>query len=52
MVTTSVGEPTAVRGGRAKKHIHVEPAGRRALEASIRAWARMFDGLGERPASE
>lgn len=45
-VTPFIGEPTAVRGGRAKKHFHIEPAGRDALEAAIGALHRMVDGLG------
>lgn len=44
-VTTYVGEPSAVRGGRAKKHVRVEAEGRRALEESVRALGRMLDGL-------
>ena len=46
LITTEVGEPTSVRGGRAKKHVRVEPAGRAALEDAIAAYDRMFDGLG------
>jgi len=45
LVSTVVGEPTAVRGGRAKKQVLVEPAGRRALEASVRALGQMLEGL-------
>lgn len=45
LVASSVGEPTAIRGGRAKKHIAIEPAGRRALTSSIEAYQRMFEGL-------
>ena len=32
MVSSQLGEPTAQRGGRAKKFFRVEPAGLRALE--------------------
>lgn len=45
-VSTVVGEPTAVRGGRAKKHVQLEPAGRAALEESVRALGQMLSGLG------
>jgi PadR family transcriptional regulator PadR len=45
-VSTSVGQPTSVRGGRAKKHVHVEAAGQAALEDSVRALGQMIDGLG------
>lgn len=45
LVTPYVGEPTAVRGGRAKKHFQVEPAGRDALEESVSALHRMVEGL-------
>lgn len=45
-VTTSIGAPTSVRGGRAKKHFSVTPAGRDALQASLHALQRMVDGLG------
>lgn len=44
-VTTRVGEPSAVRGGRAKKHVRVEVEGRRALEESVRTLGRMLEGL-------
>ncbi len=46
LVETWVGEPTSVRGGRAKKHFRVLPAGRDALEASLRSLQSMIDGLG------
>lgn len=45
-VTPFVGEPTAVRGGRAKKHFRIEPAGRDALEASLKSLQKMVHGLG------
>ena len=46
LIEAWVGEPTAVRGGRAKKHFRVLPAGRDALEASLRSLQKMVDGLG------
>lgn len=48
-VTTQLGEPSAVRGGRAKRLVRVEPAGRVALEESVRALGQMFEGLGMNP---
>ncbi len=45
-VTTEVGEPAAVRGGRAKKLVRVEQAGREALQASVQALGQMLEGLG------
>ena len=45
-VSANVGEPTSVRGGRAKKHVQIEPSGRTALASAIRSYERMFDGLG------
>ena len=44
-VSSRVGTPTAVRGGRAKKYLQIEPPGRRALESSVRAVRGMVDGL-------
>lgn len=41
----TVGEPTGVRGGRAKKYVHLRPAGRAALGESVEALLRMVDGL-------
>ena len=46
LVDAWIGEPTSVRGGRAKKHFRVLPAGREALEASLRSLQNMVDGLG------
>jgi DNA-binding PadR family transcriptional regulator len=36
----TVGEPTGVRGGRAKKYVHLRPAGRSALGESVEALLR------------
>ncbi len=44
-VSTYVGEPTGVRGGRAKKHVKVENAGREALNDALRALGAMVEGL-------
>ena len=44
-VAGRLGEPTAERGGRRKKHFHALPAGQRALKASIASLQRMVAGL-------
>jgi DNA-binding PadR family transcriptional regulator len=41
------GEPAAVRGGRAKKHVGLTPRGRTAMRESHQAFTRMADGLRE-----
>ena len=42
---STLGEPTAERGGRRKKHFRIQPAGRRVLQHSLAAIRRMSDGL-------
>jgi DNA-binding PadR family transcriptional regulator len=44
-VRSHVGEPTAERGGRAKRIYQVTPLGLRALRASLAAVRRMSAGL-------
>ena len=44
-LSVTVGAPTGVRGGRAKKLVELEPAGRAALESSIHALYSMVEGL-------
>lgn len=44
-VGTWLGDPTAERGGRRKKHFKVLGAGQRALKASLAALRRMTDGI-------
>ena len=44
-VTTRVGNPTPVRGGRRKKHYRVQPAGRRALAGAIADLRALSEGL-------
>jgi DNA-binding PadR family transcriptional regulator len=44
-VRSQVGEPTAERGGRAKRVYRVTPLGLRALRASLAAVRRMSAGL-------
>ena len=48
LVSSSVGAPTAARGGRAKRHFRIEAAGQRALELSEDAIRRMNAGLKRR----
>ena len=45
LAASSLGEPTAERGGRRKKHFRIQPAGRRALRHAIASLRRMSDGL-------
>jgi PadR family transcriptional regulator PadR len=47
LVRSHLGEPTAERGGRAKRVYRLTPAGLRALQSAIRALTRMADGLDE-----
>ena len=45
LVTSRVGEATAERGGRAKRHYAIEPLGQQQLEKSIRTMRSMTAGL-------
>jgi PadR family transcriptional regulator, regulatory protein PadR len=47
-VRSTIGEPTAARGGRAKRHFRIEAEGERALKASEDAIRRMSAGLKRR----
>lgn len=44
-VRSRLGEPSPQRGGKRKRHYVVQPSGLRALQASVRAFRRMTDGL-------
>ncbi len=44
-VTSELGEPTAERGGRAKRYYRVTAAGRRVLQAQLSALRAMASGL-------
>src|SRR5689334_347227 len=48
LVSSSIGEPTAARGGRRKRLFQLQPSGERALRASLRALDRMAAGLAWR----
>ena len=45
LVASHLGEPTAERGGRRKKHYSVSAAGRRALQRSLHAIRTMASGI-------
>ena len=45
LVASRVGEPTAARGGRAKRYYSVTAAGRRVLKQNLVALRRMAAGL-------
>jgi DNA-binding PadR family transcriptional regulator len=45
-VGSRLGEPTAERGGRRKKHYRLLAPGSRALKASLTSIRRMTEGLG------
>lgn len=45
MIASRIGDPSPVRGGRAKRFYKVTPAGLKALRASMSAIRRLADGL-------
>lgn len=47
-VSSSIGEPTPERGGRAKRIFHVEAAGKRALRTSEQIIRNMTPGATSR----
>ena len=47
-VSTVLGEPTAERGGRAKRYFRLEAAGAEALIRSRELYLQMLEGLPER----
>jgi DNA-binding PadR family transcriptional regulator len=48
LVRCSVGEPTAERGGRRRKHVELLPAGARAAAYAFRTFTAMTEGLEHR----
>jgi len=44
-VSSSIGEPTPERGGRAKKYFKVDNMGKAALRQSVQATQRMAEGM-------
>ena len=47
-VRSRIGEPTAERGGRRRKHFELLPAGARALKVAYNAFAGMTAGVEHR----
>jgi PadR family transcriptional regulator, regulatory protein PadR len=45
LVTSSLGDPTPERGGRAKRYFRVTPAGVRALKMTRRALTKLWTGI-------
>lgn len=45
LVSSWLGEPTAVRGGKRKRYYQLEPAGRESLRRSQETMRRMSEGL-------
>jgi DNA-binding PadR family transcriptional regulator len=45
LVRSSLGEPTAERGGRARKYYRVTPGGLDVVRDARRAWLAMWEGL-------
>jgi PadR family transcriptional regulator PadR len=48
LVRSRVGEPTAQRGGRRRKHFELLPPGARALKVAYEAYSGMTAGLEQR----
>jgi DNA-binding PadR family transcriptional regulator len=48
LVRSWIGEPTAQRGGRRRKHFELLPLGARALKVAYKAFAGMTAGLEHR----
>jgi DNA-binding PadR family transcriptional regulator len=45
MVTSMFGAPTPERGGRAKRHFRVTPAGMKAIRQAKRVFTRLWSGV-------
>ena len=45
LLSSSFGDPTPERGGRAKRYFRVEPKAVRLLRRSQEVWSRMSEGL-------
>lgn len=45
LVSSWLGEPTAVRGGKRKRYYQLEPAGRESLKRIRETFGRMVEGL-------
>jgi len=51
-IVTWLGEPRAERGGKARRHVRVEPQGVRAVHDARTALERMWGGVDTAPAAE
>lgn len=47
LIRSRLGEPSPQRGGKRKRHYHVQPAGIRALQHALRGLRRMTAGLDD-----
>ena len=47
LVSSSIGDPTPERGGRAKRYFRVTPTGVKAVRQTQRALTRLWDGVPE-----
>ncbi len=47
LVSSGLSDPAPARGGRAKRHYHLEAAGRRALQESTATAKRMCDAVAQ-----
>jgi PadR family transcriptional regulator PadR len=45
LVSSWMGEPTAERGGKGRRYVHIEPSGLRALRESRQVSEQMWRGL-------
>ena len=45
LVTSSLGDPTPARGGRAKRFFSITPAGLKAVRQTRRALIRLWEGI-------
>ena len=48
LVRSRIGEPTAERGGRRRKHFAVRPEGKKALKQAYRSFKSLVEGLEDR----
>ncbi len=44
-LSSQLGDPTPVRGGKARRHFRITEAGDEALEEVRRQWERMWEGM-------
>lgn len=46
LIRSTMGEPEARRGGRARRHFEITPSGLKALRESQRVLTSLWDGIG------